>query len=239
VYVSLLRRHLSLSDQHRADLYRRGLTDQEIYERGYASTPSEQGGRILANVLASTLDLAGVAGFYRAAGEWRMVNTLPGYFVPYRDPRGKIQSLQYRLDAPLNGGKTKYLWLSSRTASSGSPLHHAGHKFLADAGAIWLTEGALKADVASFLLGVPFVAAAGLSFGQDFGARFKLSHPDKSAILAFDSDFQTNPNVRDGLRRLVDDLVLNGVPYTIRTWRGAKGIDDYALLHSQEKVRAA
>jgi hypothetical protein len=242
-YLAMLRRHLALSDEHRADLHRRGFTDEEIEERGYASTPSAQGGRILARTLSAQLDLSGVPGFFRSGGEWRMVDVLPGYFVPYRDPRGKIQGLQYRLDAPLNGGKTKYLWLSSsgkaRGASSGSPLHHVGRKYLPDAGAIWLTEGALKADCASFLLDVPFIAAAGLSFGQDFGARFKLSFPDKSAILAFDSDFQTNENVRAALHRLVDDLIVAGVRYTIRTWRGAKGIDDYALSLSQTKVRAA
>ena len=89
-----------------------------------------------------------------------MVRCRPGYFVPYRDERGRIQALQVRLDSPLTG-KAKYLWLSSAGrdggASSGAPVHHAQHHLLADAEEVTVTEGALKADVIGFLTQAPVI----------------------------------------------------------------------------------
>ena len=240
VYVSLLREHLVLSTSHRAELQRRGLSDFAIERNCYRSTPTPD----YTERIARTLDwhgLVGVPGFYRAGDCWRMVRCAAGFFVPYRDERGRIQAMQYRLDEPLDG-KTKYLWLSSRECSSGTPIHHANHQLLADAQEVTVTEGALKADVIAYLTSQPVVAAAGVNcFGADFSSHLRtVASRLRTVIIAFDMDMLQNCAVRVALEALTTQLQRAGFNVRVRTWPPQfKGLDDYLAQFQQQEVCAA
>jgi hypothetical protein len=200
-----------------------------------------------------------VPGFYFRGGRWRMLGCYPGTFVPYRDAQGLIRGLSYRLDVPLvnEKGKVKgkYLWLSSdpeatfedggqkylRGTKLTPPLHFAGADKVNSAREILLSEGALKADVASHLLGVPVIAAAGVSqWGEGFAENFKRHFPQARAVICYDADWRTNEHVRLALEKLMADLRDASVRYVVRSWPqypDCKGIDDLALALSQSVKR--
>jgi len=238
IYRVMLREHLRLSDAHREKLVARGLSPAEITARGYASTPDREQAARIASAL-TPLDLRGVPGFYRPRDHWEMVNAAAGYFVPYRDESGRVAAMQYRLDQPINNGKTKYLWFSSppgqypNGATSGAPLHCARPDLLAAAREVTLTEGAIKADVAAFFMAAPVIAAAGVTlFGHNFGDRLKQIAPQLRTVhVAFDLDWKTKDTVKRALFRLLEELERARFVARLRAWPAhlGKGIDDYLL----------
>jgi hypothetical protein len=240
---------LPLSEERRGRLLARGLTVEAIQRAQYRDTPRRAQAEEIARTLAP-LGLEGVPGFYARGVRAQMVRCFEGTFTPYRDREGRIRGLAYRLDVPLRG--LKYMWFSSdpeKTFDDGTrkypggakltpPLHLARPELLPLADEILLTEGALKADVISLLLGAPVLAAGGVTvWGRNFGANFAQAFPGKRAVLTFDADWRSNEQVRRALEKLMDDLDGAGVPFTVRTWPGtAKGFDDYLLsqIPSQE-----
>lgn len=204
----------------------------------------------------SDLGLEGVPGFFFRSGAWRLRWMRPGYFVGYRDALGRVLGLSYRLDEPLDGGKSKYMWLSSnpedateagrqkypRGAKLTPPVHVAGRHLLADAREILLTEGALKADVCFHLSGVPLLASAGVNqWGTGFAEEFARSFPGARAVVAFDSDFAVNAQVKWALESLMASLRNARVPYVVRSWPASegKGLDDVLLNYSRRGAHAA
>ena len=233
VYTKLLRAcGLSLSVTRRAGLRARGLSAEAIDALPCVDTPTPEQADVIASALSAN-GLAGVPGFYRDRGHWRMVKCAPGFFCAYRDAQGRIVGLQYRLDEPFDG--RKYIWLSSRGyncgTSSGTPLHLAGRQYLADSPDLLITEGSLKADCISLLARCAVLAGGGVTcFGQDFGERFKTQFPDKRAVVCFDADWTRKKEVRAALKRLREQLREAGVPFIVRTWPAEfKGLDDYLL----------
>jgi hypothetical protein len=243
--MSLLRKHLTLSKRHVEDGERRSLDLADMIQMGCCSTPSEDFGNYVARALARTISLEGVPGFYRVGDDWRMVRCRAGYFVPYRDAHKHLVGLQYRLDEPLDGGKTKYLWLSSSPdkyrggASSGTPLHVARPDLLRGASEVVVTEGALKAEVAAKHLNMPFIAGAGVTcFGSDFAARLRRDFPALRVVrLAFDMDWQKKAEVKAALFHLMDELERARFRVDVWGWPShmGKGIDDYLLAHNSSK----
>lgn len=255
VYSSLLS-HLHLFAHRRDRLLARGLAPHSIEEHGYRDTPTKEERAALVSRL-EPLGLKGVPGFFVRDGRWRIVGCYPGHLVPYRDVMGRIRGLSYRLDVPID--KAKYIWLSSdpeatfddgaRKYPAGTkltpPLHFARPELIASSSDILLTEGALKSDVAAQLLGLPFIAAGGVTqWGDGFAETFRKRFPDKRAVICYDSDWRTNKDVRHALERLMARLGEAGVTYVVRSWPQypeAKGIDDLALAlsHQSREVAAA
>jgi len=242
VYTDLRRLHLVLSEQHRANLKGRGLSDGAIEVAGYRSTPPEPFASNVARALAATHDLQGVPGFYRDGDAWRMVDAGIGFYVPVRDHEGRICGLQVRRDE----GTPKYLWFSSAGraggASSGAPVHFAKSHLLKDADEVTITEGALKSDIAAHLLGAPVIGIAGVStFGEDFAADLKEMFPKlRRVAVAFDMDVWHKPQVAAALDKLITQLERARFTVRVRTWADAhKGIDDYlvAQMTAQEVAR--
>ena len=111
--------------------------------------------------------LLSVPGFILKAGDnGRPYLTLAGaagLLVPVRDPTGRVVALLTRRDDAGNG-RGKYLYLSSAKHGGpgpGAPPHFP-FGFPEAAETVRLTEGALKADLAFALSGLPTVGAAGL-----------------------------------------------------------------------------
>jgi hypothetical protein len=214
---------LKLSETHRENLQRRGLTDAEIERLGYR-TLSTNGRRELATMLQTKgIKLAGVPGFYLEAGYWQLAGPA-GIAVPVRDTRGRLVGLQIRCDRTEGG---RYRWLSSRGfnagCSSGAPVHVAGQ--VSTGGDLWITEGPLKADIASLKLGRVVLAVPGVSNWPGVIPILRELKLEK-VIVAFDSDKLTNDAVCHHLRSLITCLYQKYRTFEACWDNGYKGIDD-------------
>jgi len=103
-YYQQLLSQLTLNKDDRADLLRRGLTDEQIADWGVKSVRKWQR---LQKELPCTLP--GVSS------DGRSLNTpFPGYLCPVRDTNGQIVAIQIRTRNP-NSDEPKYYWLTSKT----------------------------------------------------------------------------------------------------------------------------
>lgn len=231
IYTQLIRAHLVLSEEHRAKLTSRGLTDVQIDVNGYCSVPGPHFGRTVARLLSGH-DLRGVPGFYREQGQWQMVTPGPGFLIPVRDSQRRLRGFQVRRDE----GSPRYLWLSSASKpegqSSGAPVHFAQPELIPAQRRVFVTEGALKADVISARLQAPVIGLPGVStWPRGFGRGLRRRFPElKTILLCFDSDFRTNEHVTKALFNLITELRLALYCPAVLAWdEQFKGFDDYLV----------
>jgi hypothetical protein len=241
VYSALLS-NLELEETHSDKLLNeRGLSDNAIANNLYASVPSKSGANAIAQRLSKLFKLEGVPGFFIENNSWRLNRMHSGFYVPYRDEQGRIVGLQIRKDS---NDKPKYLWLSSKDkekgVSSGTPLHFVNPHLISQEKTVFLTEGALKADVIGERAGVGIIGMAGINvltpqnlLDTIFGKFRDL----KKVNLAFDMDWQENQDVKNALLAIMDALYEHSVSVFVATWDMAlgKGLDD-VLVNSNSSV---
>lgn len=242
VYTALLGR-LRLSDGHQEGLRRRGLSEEAIERRGYASLRARGRARVCGE-LARSFALVGVPGLYVAEWggrrRWKLAGP-PGLLIPARDPRGRILALRIRPDGPRHG---KYIWLSSRGRQLGTPCAACCH-VVRPCGPvtdrrIWLTEGELKADIASDRLGAVVVSVPGVgSWRRCVEVASALGGHGAGVVVAFDGDARTNRQVAASERELVAALHHRGHTVHRALWpEGLKGLDDALIAGAEVLVRA-
>lgn len=225
---------LTLSDTHRSALHKRGLTNEMIDQLGYKSLPRDPK-KICSTLLQSGFILEGVPGFYKdKQGRWTMNLFGTGIFVPFRNGFSQIQYLQIRTDSDDPG--KRYLAFSSNNRESGTPSYTWAH---IHKGAdedwyreVYITEGALKSDVASLLSGKTFIGVQGVGNVGDIPRvlrSLKLKGLEK-VHLCYDMDKDVNTNAQKGEQKLRAMLDAIRIPYDIVEWEGAKGIDDWLYL---------
>lgn len=229
---------LKLEPTHKKDLLKRGLGELQIFDNMYRSIPQDPRYRwkvakhVQKRLQEIGKSLEGIPGFYTRSGRygeyWDFLAP-PGYLIPVKDPQQRIQALQIRLD------EGKYIWFSSHGmpngTSSGAPAHYTG-----GTGRVWVTEGPLKADIASSLMSAPFIGGAGVNSWKEV-EKVLSELGIKDPIIAFDSDFRTNPRVADALRKFISHLEEQGYFPQNAIWpsKYGKGIDDVLLkLHKKE-----
>jgi hypothetical protein len=234
VYGELLRR-LPITPAINA-LEPRGMSRNGIAARGYRWLPSK--GR--AKAVHALVDAGLEVHFPRTPGlfvrhpdeanrdPYWTLGGRPGLLIPIRDVQGRIIRLLVRPEDPGDGGK--YQWISSKNrggAGSGAPVHVPLFSADADRTIVRVTEGALKADIATVLSGTLTLGMAGVKARikagkvlRDLGA--------KRVRVALDDDARTNRNVASGLSQLVGHLRHQGFDVELETWQGTgcKGIDD-------------
>ena len=160
---------MQLQDLHKADFKRRGATDFEIKElekKGYKSVEPKNA-RLLAKKLEEKgIRLDGIPGFYRNRdGKWEasFYEGNKGYLCPVYSLNQKIKGFQIRVDHPVN--KRKYIWFTSSGfeggTSSGSPAGISGYISPVQKN-IRVTEGILKAELASMRSGYPYIGIPGV-----------------------------------------------------------------------------
>ncbi|WP_256258039.1 DUF3854 domain-containing protein [Neomoorella thermoacetica] len=233
VYRNFLRL-LDLYPRHRQDLLRRGLSEPEIKRNGYKSVPDNMPPWTICRKLSrSGLDLTGIPGFYRArsryGGSYWTFNSSPGYFIPIRDAKGRIQALQRRMDDTTDG---KYKLFSGYTSqggcSCGTPAHVARPAEIKDR-RVWITEGPLKADIAATYLGAVVIGAQGATTWKPVVPEV-LELGAREVVIAYDRDQETNKEVARGKRMLAAELKKLGITVREAIWRARskeeKGIDD-------------
>jgi uncharacterized protein DUF3854 len=242
VYGALLDA-LALSYTHRQDLHRRGLTEACIKRSGYRTLPLK-GREELAQTLLEHFGgkvCSRVPGLYKkGAGRWSVAGSAR-MLVPVRDIEGCIVALKIRADEAGEGSKytsSKYTYLSSTRYGApgpGSQVHVPLHDEL-DLCVVRLTEGELKAEVATALTGTLTVSMPGVS---SWRPALEVARSLGSGIvhLAFDADARHNQQVALALREAHRTLKERGFEVVLETWprEFGKGIDD--LLASGHEPR--
>lgn len=227
---------LALSAGHRNNLLERGLTDDQIDRLGYKSLPRDR--KLLCKkLLQKGCILEGVPGFYKdKQGNWTLNVFGTGFFVPFRDGLGRIQFMQIRTDNPKEDGQ-RYFALSSSEKECGTGARTWVH---ASSGSDWtqvyLTEGALKADVASALSGKRFIAVAGVNNIGDLPRVLRdLYHKGLEKVhICYDMDKYQNQKVLDAESNVKQMLEHLRIPYDTVEWSGEKGIDDWLKAQKKE-----
>jgi P4 family phage/plasmid primase-like protien len=233
VYTRVLTSNRSkLSSAHEADLLARGLNTDEIVNRGYASIGA-----------SATIAIAAIPEEERKP----IADNVPGVFpggalrfaasncllIPVRDEFGNIIAMQYRPNE-IRPGSPKYRWLSSRTKknesdrpSPGAPVHFAmapKGKWI-DGQVIRITEGPLKADVATAISGIQTIAVAGVNVWRAAASVIESAKP-KMVLIAFDMDRYTNAGVAKATVELYEHLAKQ-FDVRIEKWEAEhKGVDD-------------
>jgi len=228
---------LSLSSKHRDNLKSRGLSEEEIAKNQYRTTPAVGLKRLAVTLLEKGCKLNGVPGFFvDDDGEWTLDIRGNGIMIPVRNDIGQIQGIQIRKDK----GDKKYTWLTSSErnlgVSASTYVHFSNIKL--NSNEVFLTEGPLKADIASTLSKKPFMALPGAScykLLEKVSAKLKW-HGIDTIVNAMDMDRYTNPNVMqnvDEMQKLIEKL---GFRIINLEWSPKyKGIDDYLLAKRQVK----
>ena len=228
VYGTLLDQ-LALSHAHRQDLHHRGLTEAGIKRGGYRTLPLK-GREELTQTLVERFGAklcSQVPGLYEnEAGRWSVAGAT-GMLVPVRDIEGRIVALKIRADEAGEG--SKYTYLSSTKYGGpgpGSQVHVPLHDEL-DLSVVRLTEGELKAEVATTITGTLTVSTPGVSSWRQ--ALEVLSSLGSGVVrLAFDADAKQNERVALALREAYRTLKERGFEVVLETWPRelGKGIDD-------------
>ncbi|HEY1376439.1 MAG TPA: DUF3854 domain-containing protein, partial [Gemmataceae bacterium] len=244
VYGTILR-HLSLTTKHHIALQKRGLKS-DLLGRGYRSVPH---GRLPGHIvkllrrqyedklLLRVPGFAWVEGLHHRGRRSFEFCCCPGLLIPVRDVQGRIVALKVRRD---NATSNKYVYVSSSKyggPGSGAPPHvplGAGPK----QALVRLTEGELKADIATALDGVPTIASPGTNWQACLPVLKDLEV--RTVLLAYDADAAANPQVGKKVAECFDGLQDAGYEVQFERWPAehGKGIDDVLAAGHQTEVLA-
>jgi hypothetical protein len=222
---------LALSPAHRDNLRARGLSDTEIDRRGYRSLPV-RGRAQIARELRERFGegLLSVPGLVVKPGQggrpYVTVAGAAGLLVPVRAAAGRIAALLVRRDG--DGDGPRYSYLSSTRHGGpgpGAPVH-VPLGVMGPAEVVRVTEGALKADVAHALSGLPTIGLPGVTTWRPalpalgaLGAR--------TVRLALDADARDKSPVARALAAAAAGLAAEGYVVELERWPAQhKGVDD-------------
>lgn len=274
VYLAMLYA-LTLSPAHRDQLLRRGLDAREIDLREYRSLthPADRTRALDAARSAAAkagVDLDTVPGFYRGG-----IVGASGLLIPVRDAGASILAFKVRRDLTANDQGSKYVWFSSRSEArpdgpSPGALTHVPLVSLRPAvtlpagelGVLRVTEGPLKADIATAITGVRTVGIPGASIIRDVVALARALQP-RAVRLAWDSDAAVPPVQREpaadgpaagrsirrrnhvalsleqcahALARELPDVAVEMETWPTEGHGGAKGIDDALMATARAPI---
>lgn len=242
-----------LKDIHYKDLARRGLTDEQIKSSLFRSVPSrKEAEEIIIQLVRMGCQLRGVPGFFykenkeKGAGRWMMTIFPSGYFVPFINVRGYITAMQIRTDPGTV--KWKYSTFTSVKQDGGCKAIVEPHYIRGeDTTVVYLTEGALKAEVAKSLLSSKyknnrpsFMAIPGVNGTK--ALENALDYLKNQGVVkikdCFDMDKSGNNDtvkktaVRDAVEKIKQMCLDKGFQWQTVEWPTQKGIDDYILKKS-------
>lgn len=233
---------LDLDACDREALARRGLDRASIEANGYRTLPL-RGRAAIARAVIEDLGESAAASIpgivWRtddtdaSRGWWSLAGS-PGVVVPVRDLDGLVVALKVRRRDPIEDGGQRYLYVTSAkhggaSAESAAHVPVAARAMRGTAGRLILTEGELKSDLATALLGEPVVSVPGVSTwraGVDLARVWGV----RDVVVAFDAETKPKPAlaVARATRDAVDELRRAGLRASVWIWdaRLGKGIDD-------------
>lgn len=223
VYSSLLA-SLPIYQAHADNLRSRGLSDDEILFRGYRSFPRPALRNLAARklycefgeILCSKIPGIHFPWIFGSEIIPALAGTC-GIAIPVRNLDQKIIALKIRSDsAEIN----RYSYLSSKRYGGPGPGSQVHIPLLRGAfdGTVRVTEGELKADIATALSGILTVSVPGATNWKPVLPILQKLKP-KKVILAFDADAGTNPHVARAVVRLYRTLKQEGYVLEIETWK--------------------
>ena len=230
-YTALLPQ-LILTDYHKENLINRGLSNDQIVKYSYKSTPAFGFDRLVATLVSNEYELDGVPGFYTKKNNTYGINfnkKTTGILIPICSITGKIEGFQIRLDKAFDD--RKYIWFSSsnhfRGTSVGGPAHFIGNPL---SKTVYVTEGALKANIAHVLSGKTFIAVPGVNHYKSLESIFtQLKQTGTTDIVeAYDMDKYTNIHVEKACMNMI--CLANNFGFNVHRlkWNDKyKGIDDW------------
>lgn len=242
IYAALFD-ELVLTERHRQDLLRRGLPEGIIIANKYRSIPTSKAWeyRIVQKIMKkySVSDFYGVPGFHLdEQNDWKANFSTPGFLIPVRNFEGKIVGAQIRSDS----GTPKYLAFSSSYRKGGtkstSSVHCVG-RFQDFPKTVYLTEGPLKADIAHYFTGYPFLAVQGVNNQKYIEKTFaKLKALGVQRISeCFDMDKRKNVQVQKAVAQIEEKAKKHGFSFSSVAWNSDfKGIDDYLCYKHRQLV---
>ena len=252
IYLEMLSL-LTLEDQHYRNLLGRGMSDEIIRGNMYRSIPTNwKQRRWVVEQLSSRFDLSGVPGFYTKNLHWEMSNCrYSGILIPVCDMNNQIQGLQIRLDEPppkiitrSDGSKVekkgdRFRWFSTGGMSNGEKYYENGtgiSSYIHVVGdlrsdTLHITEGAMKADVASFLSGGGlFIGLTGVQNVRYLAEVVEKLKP-RWILECIDMDVRSNPHVQKAQSKIRSICVPLCEKYRPFVWPAEqKGIDDWLLF---------
>jgi hypothetical protein len=227
---------LTLRPEALADLARRGLSAEVVRSAGYRSLPRR--GAEHQSLLSALIARFGDATVRRCPGFtdkndrlnfWTSYSGRDGYVVPYKDEAGRKTGLQ----AKFLGGKyvTPY----------GTRLAHVYHVAGANppGGDLYLTEGATKANVASYLGELWVFAVAGQALMPEHVAAITRLEAGRVIITLDQEDNRTTERARERWQASLHDAglsVYNAV-WEGKDVAGPKGLDDLLLAGARPRIR--
>ena len=224
---------LSISKEHRENLHKRGLSDEQIEQamiKTYRRIPSWELQEMFPN-----MDVSKYPGFYMRNGKPYMSNQGAGMLLCEMTIDGKLQGFQIRRDT--DDPKKRYMTFSSdkQGGAAGKTFTHFANAYNKDVTEVILTEGPLKGAIINFLTGTPAIAIPGVNSQKYLVPELKelKKRGLKKVIIAFDMDYFTNKNVQDALGNLRKKLSDLEIPFVQYKWdEKYKGYDDYLVKAS-------
>ncbi len=228
---------LDIDKKHKEHLLERGLTEVFIKFKGYKSLnvkDERKRKEICGTLLEKGLTLEGVPGFFKHSnGEWDFV-PYNGFCIPVIDLEGMIQGLQVRIVGDANNGK--YRWFSSGNISTGTSaknfVHVVGTFNEEKYKRVFVIEGALKADICSYLMdGELFIALPGVNSSHDEAVQIVKKLGLKNEVfIVFDNDIIEKKEVQKAYERLKRKFKNEGITATRLAFNlDYKGYDDYLI----------
>lgn len=219
-YRSIIK-ELSLLPEHLEELLNRGLSLEQIREKQYKSFIGSDEervklGKVIQNAVGNSAVM--VPGIFHGRNEngesMLMLNTTPGLIIPNCDQYGQIHCLRIRVQ---HKDSKNYLYMSSSKMNGPkvSTDLHFSKKYEGEQ-TVWLTEGSLKADIASILSGKYFVAVQSVTTLKPISKLIDLGV--EKVIVAFDMDFNKKPQVARGLAKVVRELKRKELEVCVATW---------------------
>lgn len=251
IYLEFLKL-LRLEKDHLTNLLNRGLSTEIIKGNMYKSFPTDKTERQwICDNLAARYDLTDVPGFYRSGGRWSIIGLKSGILIPICSRDNLIQGLQIRFDNPpvkrvtaADGKVTekvggRFRWLSTGgngfTDGTGitSYIHVTGD---VSSDTLYLTEGGMKADIASYLSGGRlFIGLTGVQNVRYLKEIVTSLHP-KRIVECIDMDCRTNPQVQKAQSKIQAICTPLCEEYKRFFWpKEQKGIDDFMLFMKLKK----
>lgn len=175
-----------------------------------------------------------------------------GFLIPVRRITGEIEGFQIRHDDNVSKNEkfTRYSWLSSSFVEGGigtkdlKNIHHTGfdtfiEKYGKHPETVYLTEGCLKADIASQLCGRPFIALMGVNnisqLADELQAQKNMGC--KNICVAIDMDYRDKKEVNQALKKIMKIIREAGLHAILAEWCNEyKGIDDYLLAKNKKET---
>ena len=222
----------------------RGLSAEDLTANAYRSLAVEGRARLARAVVEAVgedfaLRVPGIVRGERDGRAWLSLSGSPGILVPCRDDEGRIIALKVRRREAGDGPRYLYLTSARRGGASAESALHVPVRTRAALAAsspaaarVVVTEGELKADVASVLLGLPVWSIPGVG---SWRLALEAARRWRPAVVCVALDADTA-----GARaaaELVDALRAEGMRTEHWRWdRRFKGIDDYLAARRRGEV---